>query len=52
MFCQTVLEWMPARGVFEMWTGKEFLALRQQLDRLTQQVQSLQQQLTSLKGHA
>jgi len=52
MFCQTVLEWMPARGVLEMWTGQEFLALRQQLDRLTQQVQSLQQQLTSLKGHA
>jgi hypothetical protein len=52
MFRWLVLEWTPARGVFEMWTGQEFLALRQQLDSLNQQVQTLQQQLTSLKGHA
>ena len=44
-FRWTVLEWTPARGVFEMWTGQEILGLRQQLS-------SLQQQVASLKGHA
>ena len=50
MFRWTVLEWTPARGVFEMWAGQEFLAQRQRLSSLQQQVQSLQQQIASVKG--
>jgi hypothetical protein len=52
LFRWKVLEWTPARGVFEMWAGQEFLALRQQWEGLMQQVQTLQQELAALKGHA
>jgi hypothetical protein len=51
-FHRAVLEWTPARGVFEMWTGQELLGLRQQLDSFNQQVQSLQQQIASVKGNS
>jgi hypothetical protein len=43
IFRWTVLEWTPQRGVFEMWTGQELLALRALIDDLQDRLAHLQQ---------
>ncbi|GCE49207.1 N-acetylmuramoyl-L-alanine amidase [Thermosporothrix hazakensis] len=49
-FRWTTLEWTPAKGVFEAWSGQEWIKLRSEYDRLTGQVKQLQDQLAAEKG--
>lgn len=42
IFNWTALEWTPARGVFEAWTGPELLKLRDEIAALQAQIASLQ----------
>ncbi len=50
IFRWTVLEWTPARNVFEMWSGQELQAMRGLIASLQQQVAQLKQQLASRPG--
>lgn len=50
-FRWTVLEWSPQRGVAEMWTGQELLAVRNQVATLQNQIKTLQDQLAQAQGN-
>lgn len=49
-FRWTVLEWTAQRGVFEMWTGQELLAVRNLVATLQTQIKTLQDQATTLQA--
>lgn len=48
-FRWTVLEWDSKRGVQEMWTGQELLAMRKMFDVAKDKVSTLTQQLATAK---
>lgn len=50
-FRWTVLEWTQQRGVFEMWTGQELLAVRNQVATLQAQIKTLQDQLAQAQSN-
>ncbi|MDQ6662685.1 MAG: hypothetical protein M3Z24_17185 [Chloroflexota bacterium] len=47
IFTSTILEWTPARGVFEAWVGQEFLKIRAERDALKAKIASV---VALLKG--